>query len=163
MFKKFAIVLVALFAFGGTVSAYAWWDQLQVQETGQTLTIGEGAVLSVSATVTPDAGKTLVPDEALLGANDVKSYEISYTLVLDKQLAADATLTATVSNIDVGGNGNPDSVINVAVSYDDVAQGINADNDIVVTLTVTMDDPSQATYALVANQVITFDVTFLAE
>ena len=32
MFKKFAIVLVALFAFGGTVSAYAWWDQLQVQE-----------------------------------------------------------------------------------------------------------------------------------
>lgn len=162
MFKKLAIVLVALFAFGGTVSAYAWWDQLQVTDSSQTLTIGEGANLSVQATFAPDSGKTLVPNTVMLGANDVTSYDIEYTLVLDKQLAADANLSAVVDSIDVGGNGNPENVISVAVSYDDALQGINADNDIVVTLTVTMIEPSQTAYAQVADQVITIGVTFTA-
>ncbi len=161
MFKKFAIVLVALFAFGGTVSAYAWWDQLQEVQTGQTLTIGEGTDLEITVNASAEAGKTLVPDEALLGINDVKSYTFTYDLVLDKQLVSDATLTAVVSNIEVGGVANPGNAIDVAVSYD--TQAINADSVVQVTLTVTMANPvDQAQYDLLANQIITFDVTFNA-
>jgi len=161
MFKKLAIVLVALVAFGGTVSAYAWWDTLQTEQTGQTLTIGEGTVLTVAANPSAELGKNLVPDEALLGVNDVKSYTLTYNLTLDKQLAADATLTAVVDNILVGGVANPGSAISVAVAYD--TQAINLDSAVVVTLTVTMANPvDQAQYDLLANQAITFDVAFTA-
>lgn len=161
MFKKLAIVLLALFAFGGTVSAYAWWDTLQEQELGQTLTIGEGTDLEITVNASAEAGKFLVPDEALLGVNDVKSYTFTYDLVLSKQLQTDANLTATVNNILVGGVANPGGAIDVAVSYD--TQSINADSVVVVTLTVTMANPvDQAQYNLLANQDIVFDVTFTA-
>jgi len=157
MFKKFAIVLVALFAFGGTVSAYAWWDQLQVQETNQTLTIGVGTELTVSAT-TSDLAQTLVPAEALLGTNDTKSYEFTYTLELDKQLASDATLSVLVDNISVGGVANP-GAITITPTY---ATSINGDSPVTVTLTVTMANILQADYATYANKIIAFDVTFSA-
>ena len=161
MFKKFTIVLVALFAFAGTVSAYGWWDSLQESQTDQTITIGRGTDLVVTVNASAEAGKTLVPDEALLGIDDVKSYTFTYDLVLDKQLVNDATLTATVSNIEVGGVANPLDAINIAVSYD--TQAINQDSTVVVTLTVTMDNPvDQAHYNQLANQEITFDVTFEA-
>ena len=158
MFKKLAIVLVALFAFGGTVSAYAWWDTLQETQLDQQLTIGVGTDLSITVTA-DDGALTLVPNEALLGDNDTKSYTFDYTLVLSKQLAADATLDATVSNITVGGIANP-GAITVAPTYD--TQNINADSPVTVTLTVTMADILEADYATYANQVIEFDVTFNA-
>lgn len=159
MLKKLAIVLVALFAFGGTVSAYAWWDQLDQAATDQTLTIGSRANLGLTVNASAEAGKTLVPDEALLGVNDVKSYTFTYTLVLDKQLATDQNLDATVSNIEVGGVANPGSAVSVVASYD--TQVINADSPVTVTLTVTMANPVDETqYDLLANQPIVFDVDF---
>lgn len=158
MFKKFAIVLVTLFAFGGTVSAYAWWDTLQEEQLDQQLTIGVGTDLSITVTA-DDGALTLVPAEALLGASDTKSYEFSYTLVLSKQLAVDATLNATVSNITVGGNANP-GAITVTPTYD--TTNINADSPVIVTLTVTMANIIEADYATYANKVIEFDVTFNA-
>lgn len=159
MLKKLAIILVALFAFGGTVSAYAWWDQLDQAAVDQTLTIGSRTNLGLTVNASAEAEKTLVPDEALLGVNDVKSYTFTYTLVLDKQLATDQNLDATVSNIEVGGVINPGSAINVVVGYD--TQIINADSPVTVTLTVTMANPIDETqYNLLANQPIVFDVDF---
>jgi len=159
MFKKFAIVLVALLAFGGTVSAYAWWDQLDQSAADQTLTIGVRSNLGLTVNASAEMGKTLVPDEALLGVNDVKSYTFTYTLVLDKQLAVNGNLEAVVSNIEVGGVPNPSNAISVLVSYD--TQAINADSAVTVTLTVTMANPTdEAHYNLLANQNIIFDVDF---
>mgnify|MGYP001007664979 CR=1 FL=1 len=102
MFKKLAIVLVALVAFGGTVSAYAWWDTLQTEQTGQTLTIGEGTVLTVAANPSAELGKNLVPDEALLGVNDVKSYTLKkYEEIIDQYSDKPSPLLKGTGNIPI--------------------------------------------------------------
>ena len=162
MIRRLVLVLVALVTFGGTVGAYAWWDNLTETRTNETLTIGEGADLTITVNASAEAGKTLVPSGALLGANDVTSYTFTYDLVLSKQLASDLTLTATVSNIQIDGATTNASLITVTPTYS-LSQTINADTTVVVTLTVTMAEPStEAIYNAVANGVITFDVTFNA-
>ena len=70
MIKKLAIVLVALLALGGTVSAYAWWDTLQ-ETQNETLTVGEGTDLEVAVLAAAPAGKVLIPAGNTLGVNDV--------------------------------------------------------------------------------------------
>lgn len=162
MVRKLLLVLVALVTFGGTVGAYAWWDTLTENRTNETLTIGEGADLTITVNASAEAGKTLVPSGTLLGANDVTSYTLTYDLALNKQLASDLTLTAAVSNVAIGGSTVNAGLVTVTPTYS-VSQAINADTTVVVTLTVTLAEPTtEAIYNAVANADITFDVTFNA-
>jgi hypothetical protein len=162
MLKRLALVLVALVTFGGSIGAYAWWDTLEETRTAETLSIGEGTDLTITVNASAEAGKTLIPTGVVVGANDVTSYTFTYDLALNKQAAADLTLTAVVSNIQIGGDGTNAGLITVTPSYS-ASQVINADTTVVVTLTVTMTEPAtEAVYNAVANQDITFDVTFTA-
>lgn len=162
MIRKLALVVIALITFGGSVGAFAWWDTLSESRTAETLTIGEGTDLTITVNASAEAGKTLVPSGVILGANDVTSYTFTYDLVLSKQAAADLTLDATVSNVQIDGSAVNAGLITVTPTYN-ASQAINADTTVVVTLTVTMTEPStEAIYNVVANGAITFDVTFNA-
>ena len=68
MLKKLVVLLVALFAIGGSVSAYAWWDTLQ-QTQNETLTVGEGTTLTVDVVATAPVGKVLVPSGTIFLMN----------------------------------------------------------------------------------------------
>ena len=158
MFKKLAIIAVALFAFGGTVSAYAWWDTLQETQS-ETLTVGEGTDLVVAVNATAPVGKVLVPNGVVMGVNDVDSIVLTYDVNLSKEAASALNLTVVASNIQIGGTTTNASLVTVAI-----APTTTVNNGVVlVTVTVTLTEPAtELVYNAVVNQPITFDLTFTA-
>lgn len=158
MFKKLAIVLVALLALGGTVSAYAWWDTLQ-EEKSETLTVGEGTDLVVNVNVSEQAGKNLIPTGNVLGVNDVNEVVLTYDVNLSKQLQSNLTLGVTASNVLIGGDATNAGLVNIVITPN---QDINSDV-VTVTVTVTLTEPTtEAIYNAIINDDITFDLTFIA-
>lgn len=158
MFKKLAIVLVALLAFGGTISAYAWWDTLQ-EEQNETLTVGEGTDLVVAVNAAAPAGKVLIPANNVLGINDVNSIVLTYNVNLSKELQSDLTLSVVASNVEIGGDATNAGLVNIAITPD---QSVN-NGVVLVTVTVTLTEPTtEAIYNAIINDDITFDLTFNA-
>lgn len=158
MFKKLAIVLVALLALGGTVSAYAWWDTLQ-ETQNETLTIGEGTDLVVAVNASAPAGKVLIPTGNVLGVNDVNEIVLTYDVNLSKEAQSDLTLAVTASNVQIGGDAANAGLVNIAITPD---QAVNS-NVVTVTVTVTLTEPAtEAIYNAIINDDITFDLTFIA-
>lgn len=158
MFKKLAIVLVALLAFGGTVSAYAWWDTLQ-ETQNETLTVGEGTDLVVAVNATAPAGKVLVPAGVVLGVNDVNQIELTYDVNLSKEAQSALTLAVTASNVKIGGDATNAGLVNIAISPN---QSVNS-SVVTVTVTVTLTEPdTEVIYNAIINNDITFDLTFIA-
>ena len=158
MFKKLAIVLVALLALGGTVSAYAWWDTLQ-ETQNETLTVGEGTDLVVNVTASAPSGKVLIPAGQVLGVNDVNEIVLQYNVNLTKELQSDLTLAVTASNVLIGGDATNAGLVNIAITPN---QNINS-STVSVTVTVTLTEPTTAEiYNAIINDDITFDLTFNA-
>jgi hypothetical protein len=159
MIKKLAILVVALVALGGTVSAYAWWDTLQESQS-ETLTIGEGTDLVVAANAVAPAGKVLVPSGVVLGVNDVNSIVLSYDLNLSKEAQSALTLSSSVSNILIDGSSVNAGLVNISVT----PSSTSINNGVVtVTVTVTLTEPTtEAVYDAIINNDITFDLTFNA-
>lgn len=159
MIKKLAIVALAVVAFGGTVSAYAWWDTLQETQS-ETLTVGEGTDLLLEVNATAPAGKVLVPSGVIMGVNDVDEIVLSYDVVLSKQAQSDLTLSVSVSNILISGSADYASYVNIGITPSSAS--INSDT-ITVTVTVTLTTPAtEAIYNAIYNGDITFDLTFVA-
>ncbi len=158
MIKKLAIVLVALLALGGTVSAYAWWDTLQ-ETQNETLTVGEGTDLVVAVNAAAPAGKVLIPTGNVLGVNDVNEIVLTYDVNLSKEAQSDLTLAVSASNVLVGGDATNASLVNIAITPN---QAVNS-TVVSVTVTVTLTEPStEAIYNAIINDDITFDLTFIA-
>ena len=144
---------------GSSYAGYAYWDSLTVADDGVTITIGEGTTLTIDAQVDVPEGKTLVPAGVVLGPNDVTSVVLSYDLILNKELAADLTLTTSVTNVELDGAAS--GLVNVVVSNPTTT--VNGDVATTVTVTVTINMPADETeYNLLANGVITFDISFTA-
>ncbi len=160
MLKKiFAVLLVAILL-GGSAFAYSYWDNLEKTQS-ETITIGEGKSVTVSANASAQAGKVLVPAGVVLGTNDVESYVLTYDVALDNQAASDLVLGVTSSNVLIGGVSTYSSLVNINISLDQTA--LNADSTVVVTVTVTLTEPAdEAAYNAVINSDITFDLTFTA-
>ncbi len=159
MIRKLSILLVVLAAFGGTVSAYSWWDTLQVTQS-ETLTIGEGTDLVLAVNATAPAGKVLVPDGVVLGVNDVDEIVLSYDVNLSKEAQSDLELNTSVSNLLIDGDDTYISYVVIDVTPSTV--DIN-DDTITVTVTVTLTEPlTEVIYNAVVNGDITFDLTFNA-
>ena len=159
MIKKLAIVALALIAFGGTMSAYAWFDTLQ--ETKQeTLTIGEGTDLVLQVKATAPAGKVLIPNGTVLGVNDVNQIVLSYDLNLSKVTQSNLQLNTSTSNILINGDASYASYVNIVIT----PTTTNINSDIVtVTVTVTLTEPlTEVIYNAIYNGEITFDITFTA-
>lgn len=159
MFKKLAILLVALVALGGTVSAYAWWDTLQETQS-ETVTIGEGTDLVVAVNATAPVGKVLVPTGKAIGTNDVDSIVLTYDVNLSQATTNDLTLNVAASNVLIGGDATNAGLVNIHITPSTTA--VNS-GTVLVTVTVTLTEPAtEAIYNAIVNGSITFDLTFSA-
>lgn len=159
MFKKLIAVIALVLVLGGSALAYSWWDSLAVTEN-ETLTIGQGVTLQVSAVATAPAGKVLVPSGVVLKADDVTSVVLTYNVKLDLAAVTALNLSVTSSNVQIGGSTANASLVNIAISQ---ASSTVNDTDVLVTVTVTLSQPADlATYTAVINKAITFDLAFTA-
>ncbi len=159
MKKKILALIALLLLFGGTTVAFAYWDNLE-QTQNETLIIGEGVTLEVAAVATAPVGKVLVPSEALLKANDVTEIVLTYNVKLDQAVVTAPNLSVVASNVEINSVNTYASLVNI-----DIVLGTPTvnDADVLVTVTVSLDDvPDAATYLAIANQAITFDLTFTA-
>lgn len=156
--RLLALVLVAI-VLVGTGFAFSYWDNLQVQQS-ETITVGEGTNLTVSAVATAPIGKVLVPAGTVMKENDVDSIELTYNVVLDKTALSALALDVTYDNVEVGGETTYANLVNISISPETTS--VN-DSNVLITVTITLDEPDNATeYEGVANAAITFDLTFTA-
>ena len=159
MKKRLLAVLLVAIVFVGSGVAFSYWDNLQ-QTQNETINIGEGVSLTVSANATAPAGKFLVPSGAIVKANDVTSVELTYDVVLDQTLASALNLSVSSSNVLIGGDATYANLVGISISP--TSTTVN-DTNVLVTITVTLSEPADVTaYNAVINQPITFDLTFTA-
>lgn len=161
MFKKIMAVLLVAILFGGTMFAFAYWDNLAQTEADQTIAVGEGTSVVVVVNASAQAGKSLVPSGVLLDTDEVDSYVFTYDVDLSRILSSDLTLSVTSSNVKIDNSTVNSGLVNVNIAIDDNA--INGDDTAIVTVTVTLTEPgTEAVYNQIANKNITFDLTFTA-
>jgi hypothetical protein len=161
MFKKLLVALIAFTAIGGTMSAFAWWDNLE-QEQSETLTIGEGTNLVLTETVQAPVGHTLVPAGSVLKLNDVESITLEYTVNLDQTALTALNLGVVADNVLIGTTADATNIVDIDITLGNTT--VN-NNTVTVTVVITLDEtkiPDQVTYDAVANEAITFDLTFTA-
>lgn len=159
MKKVFVALLIALLI-GGTSIAFSWWDNLS-QEQNETLQIGEGVTLSVTAVATAPADKVLVPAGVTLTADMVEQVELTYNVKLDKTVVTPLTLNVVASDILIGGVSTNSDLVNINISQ--AASTVN-DVDVLVTVTVSLNMPATETiYNEISNNPITFTLTFTGE
>ncbi len=159
MLRKLSLFVIALVLIGGSALAFAWWDNLTVEEE-ETITIGEGVTLEVLAVAEVPEGKALVPAGVILKADDVDEVELTYNVKLDTEVPEALDLDVVSSNIEIGGDATYAGLVNIDIS---LAESTVNDVDVLVTVTVTLDEPADQTeYDAIVNQDITFTLTFTA-
>lgn len=157
MFKKLFAVLVVALLLSGTVLAFAYWDNLE-QEQSEIIEIGNGVTLQVAAVAVVPAGKVLVPNGVVMKANDVDEVVLTYNVKLDEAALADLDLSVVASNILIGGSAVNAGLVNVDIVL--ASPTVNSTN-VLVTVTVTLNQPATVgVYDVIKNQDITFDLTF---
>ncbi len=164
MVRKLLVAILALFIVGGSVSAFAYWDDLSDQQQ-ETVSIGQGLTVTATETTSPAAGKALVPTGKVRNAlSETDSHVYVYTVTLDQQVTTDLTLTATINNLEIDGLTENAGLANVEVTYTGAnGQALNNDSDVVVTVTVTLTEPgTDVQYNAIKTTDITFDVDFSA-
>lgn len=159
MFKKLFAVLAVALVLGGTVMAFAYWDNLQ-QQQNETIEIGNGVTLELSAVAVAPAGKVLVPAGVVMKANDVDEVVLTYNVKLDEAALEALHLSVVASNIKIGGSDVNADLVNVEIALGSAT--VN-DANVLVTVTVSLNQPATvAVYDVIKNQSITFDLTFSA-
>jgi len=159
MIKKLLVAIIAFALIGGSVSAFAYWDDLSQTES-ETITLGQGVTLSVSATASAPEGKVLVPTGVVTKTNDVTSIVLTYDVELDTAVSTALNLDVSASDVQIGGLGDHAGLANINVSQ--AASTVN-NTAVVVTVTVTLTEPTtQAEYDAIKNQPITFNLNFNA-
>ncbi|PKK88788.1 MAG: hypothetical protein CVV62_01765 [Tenericutes bacterium HGW-Tenericutes-7] len=168
--RNVVLVLLVLFALAVSGTTYAYWASSVngVQETvNNEINIGQGDAVTINVDITDPQTFTdkLVPNtpEVTAGAGETKSIVVSYSVTWNNDAlldgVADQAISAVVSNIQVGGVANPYSLITVTPGSNPTTIGMG--DTVVFTFTVTMAEPGNVTeYNAVANQAITFDITF---
>jgi len=159
MKKIITAILVIAILLGGTAMAFSYWDNLQTQDS-QTISVGQGVTLTVTADATAPEGSYLVPVGAVLKTNDVNEIVLTYNVKLDQEAQSALDLTVTASNVLIGGLSDNASLVNISIVQ--AASTVN-NTDVLVTITVTLTEPAtEAIYNAIINQDITFDLTFTA-
>lgn len=162
MKNKLLALLILFVVIGGSASAFAYWDSLTVDQTGNSVTLGNGVTLTISSS-TADSVLELVPASAIVKPGDTTSIVFTYNVKLDEAVTTALNLTTTVSNIQVGAVDNA-TLANVVVATTGGAVTVNG-SDVQVTVTLTLNDPAdEAAYTALqaAGPTITFDVNFTA-
>ena len=158
--KKILALLLVVLVFSGSALAFAWWDNLETTEEDVTIGIGEGVTISVDLDEKTDGN--LVPSGVVMKEDDVTEVEIDFIVTLDStDLVDPLDLNVTIDNIEIGGSVANANLVNAEVKTN---PGTIQNAPVTVVLTVTLNEPTDETeYDAVANQAITFDVTFEAE
>ena len=161
MFKKISIVGIALFLFGGSTFAFAWWDSLETSDDNITIGVGEGVTLEASTEDTL-GDDVLVPSNVVQKTNDVNETVFTYTVELDRgeEVTSDLDLTISVDNIKVGGE-NADDFVNI--EYVETVENFTVTGqsiEIKVSL-ADVNENNEPDYDIQSKD-ITFDVTFTA-
>jgi uncharacterized cupredoxin-like copper-binding protein len=165
MKRKLLALLVLFVVIGGSAGAFAYWDNLSVDDTDNSVTIGNGVDLTIAESVT--ATSSLVPSTVIVKTGDVTEVVYSYNVDLNETLTAPLALTVTVDGFAINSNtALGTAYVNAAVTVGGVAGNtgtVNGDATTVVTVTITLTEPAtQGDYLLVANQAITFNVNLTA-
>jgi hypothetical protein len=137
-FKKLSIVLSGLVMILGTTTAFAFWDSLSTSQENNTITIGSGVEVSVTASVDLSDwldGGQLVPSGVVLKAGDntsaVAVFEVDYT---GGDLLGDLLLDINYENLAVGiDTGVITDLINITIEFDydnTIFNNLIVDNDL---------------------------------
>jgi len=96
--RRWLILAILLFVSSGSGIAYSIWDRQTVDVGDNVIDIGVGTVLTVSETVNPEPGMTLVPYGAFLGDHDFDEYVYTYQVRLNKT----GRLAVTIVSVRIG-------------------------------------------------------------
>jgi len=164
---RILLAIIEIVLLSGSTVAFGWWDRMTVNKAEQNIiTLGEGLELQVSTVVIdPEEAGNLIPESAVLKTGDTYEIVLTYTVEFERtDLEEELDLAVEVSNIEVNSVANPYGLIKVVVSN----PGIIQNAPVTVTLTVTIDESElepedyEAAYTALANQEISFDVSFVA-
>ena len=103
MFKKISIVVIALFLFGGSTFAFAWWDDLETSDDNITIGVGEGVTLEDVAAA--DFGNdSLVPSGVIEQEEQTDELANTYTLNVnsENEITDSVDLEITIDNVSTG-------------------------------------------------------------
>lgn len=169
-YKSLLSIALVLLLVAVTSLTFAYWDQLTGEGTGS-IDLGEGKTVTVSQEITAGEGKTLIPADALQGANDVTEIKYTYNVNIDQALDPNALddyelvvnlteLTDTTGLINVNIEGTP--LTNAGINTP-VKLAVDSTNTVVVIITLT--EPTGTTaeddYATLTNGTpITFKLSF---
>lgn len=157
--KKLLVVVLLLVSVGSTIGAYAYWDDLQ-KENSETFTIGKGTSLELESVASVPTGKVLVPDGVVMKVNDVTEVELKYSLELSTEVLTDMYLYVLVEDVTINGSeAYKDLVI---IDLQAVKSTVN-DQEIIVSATVSLAEPEDPNVHLeIINQQIHFTMNFVA-
>ncbi len=163
MNKRNALIIslsVLLLATVGGLFAvsYAYWSRL-VAERSNTVVIGEGTEVTVTAVAEPPAGKVLVPDGETLADDEVDEVELVYNVRLSKRASQPLELAVSAGNVQIGGSADNAELVNISITHG----GAVNDENVQVTVKVTLSPPeTEQQYTEIVNKAITFGLTFSA-
>lgn len=158
--KLYISIFTILIALSAIVQiSYAFWDSLNTS-SNEDVIIGEGMELAVTETVSVPEGKTLVPEGAILGINDINEIVLEYNCVLNKESVEPLTLFVTYENVKIGGSSDYSDLVNINLSK---AYAITGEVTKVI-VTITLNEPiDENIYHAIKNQTINFDLNFSVE
>jgi len=166
--RNLVLILLVLFALAISGTTYAYWASSvsDFEETvNNEINIGTGEAITISVDISDSEVFTdkLVPTTVTPGTGETNSITVTYTVTWNDDAllegTADVAVSALVSNIQVGGVANPYSLVSVTPVLSPTTIGLGA--TVTFTFDVTMSEPANVTeYDAVANQAITFDITF---
>ena len=161
MLKKLSILAIALFLFGGSTFAFAWWDDLETTDSDIEIGVGQGVTLEIDAS--DEAGDNLVPASAVEQDGQTDEITLTYTVSLDTEVDEELNLKTEIENKSFDDDGlNADDVINIDIDPDETTI---KNEDVEITLTVTLSDDEDDYEGDVSDYFeakISFNATFTA-
>lgn len=171
--RKLVVGLLVMLAVAVSTFTFAFWAASITGNNNvasQTVVIGAGEAVTTTVSLNADsqtAGQ-LVPSgraDNSSSATPVESVVIVYTVSLIEDQdnnsydGQNAVLAVSYSNVLIGGVSDNAALVQIALSY---TATVAVDGTQTVSITVTLLEPTQAQYAAIYGQDITFDLTFTA-
>lgn len=119
-YKKLSLLLTGLVMILGTTTAFAIWDSLSTEVDGNTINIGDGVDVSVTAPVNVNdwlGGDFLVPTNAILQEGYVTSASNVFHVEIDATLEADLFLDINWDNLNIGGVSTYNDVVDILIEW----------------------------------------------
>ena len=154
-----SIISIMLVLFTSIGVTYAYWDYLSTNQS-EVVIVGEGTNIVLEVEAVAPVGKTLVPENVVLGLNDVDNVVLTYNVKLDKELTENLNLSVLATDILIGGESTYSYLVNIDIV---MANNLLNNSNVLVTVTVTLTEPeTYEIYEIIKNGEITFDLMFSA-